>query len=85
MRLTWIRQRFGRDALCEQYHTADVDQILIWRGTLCEQQYAADVDRAMVEQLLNPMPCHRKSIQSNSMISQFFDAALPPSGCGPHA
>ena len=36
-----------------------------------------DVDQAMVEQrfgtvriLLNPMPCHRKSIQLNSMISQ---------------
>ena len=43
----------------------------------------ADVDQATVEQqfstvriLLNSMPYHRKSIQSNSMISQSFDTVV---------
>ena len=65
---------------------ADVDQVPIWRGALCEQQYVADMDRATVEQqfgtvriLLNPMFCHRKSIQLNLMISQSFDAVMYPS------
>ena len=82
MRLTWIRQRFGRDALCE-HHAADVDQVPIWRGALCDQQHVADVDRATVGQrfgtvriLLNSMPCHRKTIQS---ISRSFDAVVHPS------
>ena len=75
-----------RGALCEQQHAADVDQVPIWWGALCEQRHAADVDRATVGQwfgtvriLLNPMPCHRKSIQSNSMISRSFDAVVHPS------
>ena len=53
----------------------------------------ADVDWAIVEQrfgtvriLLNPIPCNRKSIQSNSMISQSFDAVVHPSAwCGSRA
>ena len=64
----------------------DVNQVLIWRGALCEQQHAADVDWGTVEQrfstvriLLNPMPCHTKSIQLNSMISRSFDAVVHPS------
>ena len=76
MRLTWIGQWFGRDAPLEQHHAADVDQVLIWWGALCEQQHTADVDRVTVEWwfgtvriLLNSMPCYKKSIQLNSMIS----------------
>ena len=42
----------------------------------------ADIDRATVGQqlgtVLNLMPCHRKSIQSDSMISQSFDAVVYP-------
>ena len=64
---------------------ADVDPVPIWGDALCEQQHVADVDRAMVEQwfgtiriLLNLMPCNRKSIQSNSMISRSFDAMVRP-------
>ena len=43
--------------------------------TYSERHHTTDVNQAMVEQqfgtvrvLLNPMPCYRKSIQSNSMI-----------------
>ena len=48
MRLTWIGQQFGRDALCEGHYTADVDQTMVRPSALCKGHYAADVDRATV-------------------------------------
>ena len=48
MRLTWIRQQFGRDALCEGHYAAEVDQAMVRPSALCEGHYAANVDQATV-------------------------------------
>ena len=69
MRLTWIRQRFGRDT-SEQHYAANVDRATVG------QRFGT------VRILLNPTSCHKRTIlriQLNSMISQSFDAAVHPS------
>ena len=67
---------------------ANIDQATVWLGILCEGHYVADVDRATVWHSKNSIESEAKSIlriQSNSMISQSFDAVmhLQPSECGP--